>query len=116
MFTLAERVDLAAASTAQVAGVRCVAHDGLTVDAARRYGADVLVRVAHKDLGGERAMAAVNGAVADIRTFVIAPDAAYRHLSSTVVRELAGAGRLDAVAGMVPAPVAAALARRTPAS
>lgn len=107
------RVELLTASTAHLPDLRVVAHDGLTVDAARAAGASVLVRSAHKEAGNERSMAHTNHRVAGLRTAFLLGDPATEWMSSTVVRELLGSGRFDTVRTMVPPVVFAALVLET---
>lgn len=109
LFGAAERVALVEASTAHLPNVRCVAFDGLAVDLARREGADVLVRAAHKEHGTERSMAAMNVMLSDVQTVFVATDPGSRTISSTVVRELVARGNLRAAARLVPRPVADAI-------
>lgn len=107
-----ERRRLAVASVAMFDNVRVVSSDGLTIDVARTVGADVLVRSAHKERRGEGAMAAVNRRAGAIPTVFLDPDADVADLSSSAVRDLLAAGRLDDVRGMVPPVVAQTLIER----
>jgi pantetheine-phosphate adenylyltransferase len=104
------RVQLIAAATGGLPGVRVVAHDGLAVDAARSVGADAIVRSAVRGVGHELTMAATNQSVAGIETYLVTPPAPVAAISSTLVRGLLAAGDLDQVAALVPAPVCDALA------
>jgi pantetheine-phosphate adenylyltransferase len=104
-----ERVRLLALATAHVPNVRCVAHAGLAVDAARSHGATTLVRSAHKEHRNELAMAAHNAAVAAIPTTFVTGDPDLGWVSSSVVRRLAADGDWERLAALVPDEVARAL-------
>jgi pantetheine-phosphate adenylyltransferase len=105
----AARVALIDASTTHLSNTRALWHEGLTVDLARRVGADVIVRAAGKEVRTERTMAAMNEAVSGIRSFLVAPEAETATISSTLVRALLAAGRTDDVRPLVPAAVFDAL-------
>jgi pantetheine-phosphate adenylyltransferase len=112
LLTAPERVVLVEASTTHLPNVRCVHFFGLTVDLARREGADVLVRSAHKDVNDERSMAAMNEMLSGIRTFFAAPAPATAAVSSSMVRRLIAAGRVDLATHLVPPAVADALSAK----
>lgn len=112
MFTPDERVALATASLAGRPSVRVQAFGGLTVDAARAVGADVIVKGLRNpgDYEIEQQMAHMNRAVAGVRTVFVPCRPDYGFVSSRFIREIAAHGR--SVADLVPAPVAEALAGR----
>jgi pantetheine-phosphate adenylyltransferase len=86
---------------------------GLAVDAARAAGASVMLRGLRDgtDLDAEIRMAAMNAAMApEIKTVFFAASPAVRHISATLVRQIAGLG--GDVSAFVPEPVALALAKR----
>ncbi|MGH6851160.1 MAG: pantetheine-phosphate adenylyltransferase [Methylocella sp.] len=89
---------------------------GLAIEAARAAGASVMLRGFRDstDLDAEMRMAAMNAAMApEIKTVFFAASPAVRHISATLVRQIAGLG--GDVSAFVPAAVALALAkRRTP--
>jgi len=105
----AERVELIEASTTHLPNVRALWHEGLTVDVARRQGADVIVRAGGKELRNERTMAATNEAVSGIRTFLVAPKPETAAVSSSLVRILLAAGRHADIRPLIPPPVFDAL-------
>ena len=109
MFTRGERARLVAASTTHLPNVRVHEYHGLIVDAAEELGADVLVRSVHKEGRHEQSMAAINETLTGIQTLFVMPDPRTSWISSSMVRELATAGRIDDLATMVPPPVYAAL-------
>jgi phosphopantetheine adenylyltransferase len=70
---------------------------GLTVALARTEGATVLVRTGHKEL-------------AEIPTVFVPADARTRTISSSLIRQLVGAGEVRTAQQLVPACVRQALA------
>jgi len=109
------RVELLRASTRRWANVRCVAYDGLVVDAARREGAAVIVRSAGKEWHPELSMAAHNKRLSGLETVMIPAGPATRWLSSSVVRSLAREGRHGELLDLVPPAVAERLGETFPA-
>jgi phosphopantetheine adenylyltransferase len=77
---------------------------------ARREGASVLVRVAHKEHGNEFSMAATNEVMAEIPTVFVPADHRTRTISSSLVRRLVDAGDLTVAQELVPTCVRQALA------
>ena len=115
LFPTEERVALARASLADVAGAEVLAIEGLVVDAARRLGATVIVRGVRggTDLDYETPMARTNRVLApEVDTVLLLPSPEVAHVSSTLVRQIASMG--GDVAALVPEPVRAALAERFP--
>ena len=106
MLDVATRIELIERSTEELANVRCIAHGGLAVDAARAAGASVIVRPLHKERDNELVMAATNVAVGAISTGFIRAEPASSWISSTIVRGLVGSGHVEDACAMVPAPVA----------
>jgi pantetheine-phosphate adenylyltransferase len=88
---------------------------GLAVEAAREAGASMMLRGLrdNTDLDAEMRMAAMNAAMApDIKTVFFAASPAVRHISATLVRQIARLG--GDVSAFVPEAVALALAERRP--
>jgi pantetheine-phosphate adenylyltransferase len=86
---------------------------GLAVEAARAAGASVMLRGLrdNTDLDAEMRMAAMNAAMApEIKTVFFAASPAVRHISATLVRQIAGLG--GDVSPFVPEAVALALAKQ----
>jgi pantetheine-phosphate adenylyltransferase len=120
MFSAAERAALIetisgglATSPAYKLSVRTFC--GLAVEAAREAGASLILRGLRdsSDLDDEMRMAAMNAAMApEIKTVFLAASPAVRHISATLVRQIAGLG--GDVSAFVPAAVAQALAKRRP--
>jgi pantetheine-phosphate adenylyltransferase len=111
-----ERVELAAASLADLPTVRVDKFDGLAVQAAASAGADFIVKGLRNpvDFDIEQQMAHMNYAAAGVRTVFLPcrPDVGF--VSSRFIREIATHG--GAVDHLVPKPVAVALADRFGAS
>jgi pantetheine-phosphate adenylyltransferase len=111
LFTVAERVEMAADSVAHLPGVRVEAFPGLAVDAARAAGADFIVKGLRTpaDFEVEQQMALTNHSVSGVRTVYVPcrPDLSF--VSSRFIREIAQYG--GDVHHLVPGPVAERLAR-----
>jgi pantetheine-phosphate adenylyltransferase len=116
LFTPDERVELAAASLADLPTVRVDKFDGLAVQAAASAAADFIVKGLRNpvDFDIEQQMAHMNYAAAGVRTVFLPcrPDVGF--VSSRFIREIATHG--GAVDHLVPKPVAVALADRFGAS
>ncbi len=120
MFCVDERAGL----VEQVCGGRLLARSrklsvrafsGLAVEAARETGASLMLRGLRDgtDLDAEMRMAAMNVVMApEIKTVFFAASPAVRHISATLVRQIAGLG--GDVSAFVPEAVALALAKRRP--
>ncbi len=113
MFRPEERLRLGTEATAHLRTVRWVHFDGLTVALARREGATVLVRTAHKERGNEFAMAAMHRALVEIPTVFVPADVRTRTISSSLIRQLVDVGEVRAAQQLVPACVQPALAHVT---
>jgi pantetheine-phosphate adenylyltransferase len=89
------------------------AFSGLAVEAAREAGASLMLRGLrdNTDLDAEMRMAAMNAAMApEIKTVFVAASPAVRHISATLVRQIAGLG--GDLSAFVPEAAALALAKR----
>ena len=105
-FTLDERVDLIREVTADLGNVEVKGFSGLVVDFARENEVTVLVRGVRTtaDFDYEKQMAVMNRDLyPKLDTVMLAPSPEYAHLSSSLVRELAGLGA--PVEKLVPAAV-----------
>jgi pantetheine-phosphate adenylyltransferase len=117
VFTVDERVELIAASAADVGladNVRVITHAGLAVDAARVGGADFIVKGLRNagDFEIEQQMALTNHSVSGVRTVYLPCRMDRGFISSRFVREIARYG--GAVSHLVPAPVARSLTAKFP--
>jgi pantetheine-phosphate adenylyltransferase len=86
---------------------------GLAVEAAREQGANVIIRGLRDgtDLDYEMQMSGMNGAMApDVQTIFVPAAPQVRHITATLVRQIAAMG--GDVRPFVPAHVATALAKR----
>lgn len=115
MFSVDERkAMIEAVCGAGLAGTGCTLEvatfDGLAVEAARKHGATLILRGLRNgyDLEYEMPMAGMNAAMAeDVQTIFLPAPPAVRHITATLVRQIAQMG--GDVSAFVPAPVAAAL-------
>jgi len=113
VFSVPERIALIEDAVSGWANVGVDTFDGLLVDYAKRIGASVILRGmrALSDFEYELQMAMMNRRLApDVETVFLVPSETYSYVSSRLVREVARLG--GNVEGLVPAAVAAALARR----
>lgn len=121
-FPVAERIALledAIASSARAEHITVSAHaDRLLVDVCRDVGAGVIVKGVRgpADYSYETPMARMNAHMSGVETVFLAADPRLEHVSSSLIREIAGHGA--DISGMVPEGVREALLRRigTPAS
>ncbi|ATU91792.1 pantetheine-phosphate adenylyltransferase [Phyllobacterium zundukense] len=115
LFSFEERVDLIKRVAADVFGkdsarIDVIAFDGLLIDAARKYGASLMVRGLRDgtDLDYEMQMAGMNGKMApELQTVFLPADPSVRTITATLVRQIAAMG--GDVRHFVPALVADAL-------
>ncbi|WGJ15531.1 pantetheine-phosphate adenylyltransferase [Methylocapsa sp. D3K7] len=118
MFSTTERASLLEAVFKDLTGAPACKlsvrmFSGLAVDAARAAGASLLLRGLRDgtDLDDEMRMAAMNAVMApEIKTVFLAASPPVRHISATLVRQIAGLG--GDVSAFVPAAVAQALVNR----
>ena len=75
--------------------VEVISYDGLTVDAAKKYGARFLLRGVRQvaDFEYERNLAEVNRNISGLETILLYTLPEYAHISSSIVRELASSGK-----------------------
>lgn len=112
-FSMDERVALIRECVRDLRNVEVKGFSGLIVDFAREHGVTVLVRGVRTvgDVEYEKQMAVMNRDLyPKLDTVMLAPSPEYAHLSSSLVRELAGLGA--PVEKLVPAPVVAVLKER----
>ncbi|PPK98547.1 phosphopantetheine adenylyltransferase [Kineococcus xinjiangensis] len=116
LFTLDERVAMVRESVAGTPEAqRVVVHalpTGLLVDHCRELDAPVVVKGLRggTDFAYELPMALMNRHLQEVETVFLAGDPRYEHISSSLVKEVAGHG--GDVAGLVPATVLPALLER----
>jgi pantetheine-phosphate adenylyltransferase len=118
LFTLDERLKMVRdmiVSLGRRNSVRAsaIAFDGLAVDAARKAGATLLIRGLREasDFDYEMQMAGMNGTMAPaLRTVFLPASPAARHITATLVRQIASMG--GDVSAFVPKSVARRIARK----
>lgn len=88
------RVALLQKACAHLPNVRVVARGGLTVDCAKEFGADCLVRGVRPlgDFETEYGMAQVNRRLGGVETLLMTTGEAYAGISSSIVRQIAAFG------------------------
>ena len=116
LFSLDERIAMLEAVSrpyAQGKSLTIVSFDDLTVDAARRHGATILVRGLRDgtDLDYEMQLAGMNAALApDIQTIFLPASPQLRPITATLVRQIASMG--GEISSFVPSIVHAALVKK----
>ena len=112
LFTLDERLSLIAEVTGHLDNVAIDQFSGLLVDYCVNTGVRTVVKGVRGigDIEYEQQMAAMNRQVGGVETLLMPTAAAYAHVSSSLVKEVARLG--GSVEGTVPPPVARALAAR----
>lgn len=91
MFTLDERVSMANAAVQGMENVEVVGFDNLTIDLAKEYGADILIRGlrAVSDFEYELQLGYLNHSLnADIETVYLMPNLRNAFVSSSIIRNL----------------------------
>jgi len=112
-FSIDERVAMVREAVADLPGVNVQAFAGrLLVDVCREVGAQSVVKGLRDgtDFAYELPMALMNRHLSGLETVFLPGDPAYAHVSSSLVREVAGLG--GDITGLVTAPVQAALVSR----
>jgi len=114
LFSLEERQELVRESCSHLDNVRVVAMDRLTVDVARKEGADVIVKGVRvvSDFESELQQAQMNKAVSGIETVLIPCATASSFVASKYVRDFVKYGAAHRIDSMVPKAVAARLRER----
>ncbi|TFH53498.1 pantetheine-phosphate adenylyltransferase [Actinomyces viscosus] len=107
-----ERLSLARASTSHLPGVEVDLVPGLLADYCRRRGANAVIKGLRNgsDLDAELPMALLNRDLGAPETVFLAASPAHAHISSSLVKDVAGYGR--DVSALVPPAVAHALEAR----
>ena len=102
LFSPAERVELLKKCALHLPNVHVMADGGLTVDMARRVGANVILRGmrGEGDVALESQLAAANRHVSGMETLILFTAPKYGFVSSSIVRDLLRHG--GSIEGMVP--------------
>ncbi|WP_068269560.1 pantetheine-phosphate adenylyltransferase [Aldersonia kunmingensis] len=105
LFTVDERIEMLAESTADLPNVEVAAWQGLLVDFAREQGVGAIVKGLRgaNDFDYELQMAQMNQKLSGVDTLFVATNPTYSYLSSSLVKEVAKFG--GDVTGMLPEPV-----------
>jgi pantetheine-phosphate adenylyltransferase len=114
-FSLEERVDLVKAAVAGLGNVRVERFSGLSVAFVREQGAHVLLRGVRSltDIEAEFTMTLANRKLDPaVETVFLMADAAYSHISSSLLKQITPLADDDALSRFVPRPVVAALRRK----
>lgn len=95
LYSIGERVEAIRALYAGESRIRVVSYDDLTIDLARREGAQFILRGLRsvKDFEYERDIANMNERLAGIETVLLFTEPQYASISSSVVRELIAFGK-----------------------
>lgn len=116
LFTPRERLELLLPHIADLPNVRAASYDGLTIDFVRECRAHVLVRGIRDmaDLNHEVQVANLNRLVGGVETVFILTSDQHALTSSTYIRQIyeMGGGDTSRIQQLVPANVAARLARK----
>jgi len=110
-FALQERQTMIAESLAGWSNVRVESFPGLAIDAAREFGADVIVKGLRSasDFDVEQQMALTNHRVGGVRTVFVPASPELSFISSRYIREIALYGH--DLSELVPGPVASRLSQ-----
>ncbi|MBI1370909.1 MAG: pantetheine-phosphate adenylyltransferase [Planctomycetes bacterium] len=89
-------------------------YTGLTVDFAKKRGANVMLRGLRNatDLAFEFQLATANRAIADIETVFIMSGEAFGFTSSSLIKQIAAGGDIDRLNRLLPAPVIREMKKR----
>ena len=119
MFSVEERralIEASCAGTFAAGALSVITYNGLSVEVARAHGATAIIRGLRDgtDLDYEMPMAGMNAAMApEVQTLFLPAERGVRHITATLVRQIARMG--GDVTPFVPPPVAAALAKKAAA-
>ena len=119
LFSLEERVDLVKAAVAAFGNVRVELFSGLSVAFVREQGARVLLRGVRSltDIEAEFTMTLANRKLdPSVETVFLMADAAYSHISSSLLKQITPLADDEALLRFVPRPVVAALRRKLAAN
>jgi pantetheine-phosphate adenylyltransferase len=115
LFSLEERVDLVKAAVSAFGNVRVELFSGLSVAFVREQGARVLLRGVRSltDIEAEFTMTLANRKLdPSVETVFLMADAAYSHISSSLLKQITPLADDEALSKFVPPPVVAALRRK----
>lgn len=112
MFSMEERREIVEECTAHLDQVEAVTRSGLTVDAAREFGAAAIVRGLRtiSDFDSEMVMAQMNHQLSGVETVFLPTGATYSFVTARLLREIAAHG--GDISAMVPPAVVKRLEAR----
>lgn len=116
LFTLEERKEMILESLSHLANIEVVSMTKLTVDVAKEFGAEVIVkglRVA-SDFEYELQQAQMNKAISGTETIFLPCGSQSSFIASSLIRQIAQFGGANRVGSMVPEAVAKRLADKFP--
>lgn len=90
LYSVEQRLEMIRALYAFEPNIKVDSYNGLTIDYAKEYGIDVMVRGVRSmiDFEYERMVAEANRQLSGIETILFFTDPHLQHISSTIVREL----------------------------
>ncbi len=115
MFSACERVELIRAATAQLPNIQIETFQGLAVEFVRHAGARVMVRGVRPitDIAAELTMMMANRRLApDIETLFMIADGELAHVSSSLIKQIAGLASENELAKFLPPNVVRAVKER----
>jgi pantetheine-phosphate adenylyltransferase len=115
MFTAGERVELIRETTCHLKNIEIQTFQGLAVDFVRQAGARVMVRGVRPitDIAGELTMMMANRRLApDIETLFMIADGELAHVSSSLIKQIAGLTSEEELTRFLPQNVARAVRRK----
>jgi pantetheine-phosphate adenylyltransferase len=115
MFSAGERVELARETTSHLKNIEIQSFQGLAVDFVRQAGARVMVRGVRPitDIAGELTMMMANRRLApDIETLFMIADGELAHVSSSLIKQIAGLTSEEELTRFLPQNVARAVRKK----
>ncbi len=115
-FSPEERLELIRRSTASLPNVEARTYEGLTVRFAKSLGAKAMIRGVRPltDIPAELTLMMANRRLeADVETLFLIADGELAHVSSSLVKEIAGAGERAALEAFLPPCVVEAVLEKT---
>ncbi|MBQ3388526.1 MAG: pantetheine-phosphate adenylyltransferase [Thermoguttaceae bacterium] len=114
-FTPAERAELIRRSVASLPNVSVELYEGLTVNYVRARGARIMIRGVRPitDIPAEITMMMANRQLApDVETLFLVADGELAHVSSSLIKEIAGGADAEMLASFLPPAVVEAVQKR----
>jgi pantetheine-phosphate adenylyltransferase len=115
MFSARERVDLIREATAHLKNIELQTFQGLAVDFVRQTGARVMVRGVRPitDIAAELTMMMANRRLSpDVETLFMIADGELAHVSSSLIKQIAGLANAEELARFLPPSVVRAVRKK----